>query len=82
MQINSIKDFYENEEFDNLIHYLNNTPLEIIGNSVYLFKTLTKLEMKGKYKTISEIINIISKYKINILEKELKEGLRILSNAK
>ena len=74
----SLKDLYENEEYDRLITYLKDTKLETIGQTYILSKLFTVLEQKNKLETLIEILYLIANYKINVFDYELKEGIRIL----
>ena len=75
-----IRELYNYDEFDKIIEYLKETRLESFGNSNIIYKTITKLQQLENMDKIKEILLIIAKYKINVLESELKEGLKILIN--
>ena len=75
-----LKELYNYDEFDKIIEYLKEIRLESFGNSNIIYKTITKLQQLENIEKIKEIILIIAKYKINVLDSELKEGLKILIN--
>jgi hypothetical protein len=78
----SLKDFYENEDYDNLINYLKISKLETIGQTSILTKLFSVLDRKKLYNKMVEILIIIAKYKINVFDYELKEGIRTLIQIK
>ena len=75
-----IKELYNYDEFDKMIAFLKETRLETIGNSNIILKTIIKLQQLDIIDKIKEILYVIANYKINVLESELKEGLKILIN--
>ncbi len=75
-----IREFYNYDEFDKIIKYLKEIRLESFGNSNIIYKTITKLQQLENIEKIKEILFIIAKYEINVLQSELKEGLKILIN--
>lgn len=78
----SLKEFYENEDFDKMITFLRDVKLESLAQNNILSKTFNLLENKADFNKIIEILRIIAKYKISIFEYEMKEGIRILINSR
>jgi hypothetical protein len=77
----NVKD-YELEEIRKYIGELKITRLETLGRTNKLSNAFDTLERSKKYKEIKEILELIAGYLINVLEYEMKEGLRILLKAK
>jgi hypothetical protein len=77
-----IRELYNYDEFDKILVYLKETRLETIGNSTILNKTLTKLHQLDHYDKIKLFVTVIANYKINVLESELKDGIRLMINNK
>lgn len=61
---------------------LKTTRLETLGRTNKLSNAFDTLERHKKFQEIKEIIEIIANYHINVLDYEMKEGLRILIKAK
>ena len=78
----SLKDFYDNDDFDRMISYLKETKLETIGPTNVLSKTFSIFERKAQWGKLIYMLTIIAKYKINVFDYEMKEGIRILISAK
>jgi hypothetical protein len=79
---NSLREFYENEDYENLIYYLRDTNLESVSQTNVLSKIFSVLDNKRLHNKIFEILKIIANYKINVFEYELKEGVRLLIQIK
>lgn len=77
-----LKEYLNYGEYDKIISYLNNCQLESIPSSNIISKTYSLLENKEEFDKIIQIITNIAKYRMRVLDYEIKEGLRILSNNK
>jgi len=77
-----LQEMLDNKEFLKMISLLRSIKLESLGPTITITKSLYSLEKNQEFDKIIEILNIIAKYKINVLEQELKEGIRILIKAK
>jgi hypothetical protein len=73
-----IRELYNYDEFDQILTYLKETRLETIVNTTILNKTLTKLQQLDHYDKIRQFVTIIANYQINVLESEMKEGIRLM----
>ena len=61
---------------------LQSTRLETLGRTNKISNTFESLEKIRQFKDIKDILDIIAGYHINVLEYEMKEGLRILIKAR
>ncbi len=72
----------ELEEILNYINHLKSTRLETLGRTNKISKAFDTLERERKFPEIKEILDIIANYQMNVLNYEMKEGLRIFIKAK
>ena len=72
--------FYKNHEIDKIENVFKTKKLEQAGNIMSItFKIFDYLENNSNFESIYNIISNISNYKIDVLNDELKEGLKILT---
>ena len=70
------------EESSKFKKELRSTRLETLGRSIKISNIFESLEKNKQFKEIKEVLDIIAGYHINVLEYEMKEGLRILIKAR
>jgi hypothetical protein len=68
--------------FDNLTQILSELKLEAFSNDDIIEKIIFKLDSKGLYNKIYELMLKLSKYHSNSFQSELKEGMKILLSNK
>jgi hypothetical protein len=78
----TIKELFEREEFEKLISTLKTVRLESISPTSIISKVINTLDRKALHDKIFQILLIFAKYRIVVLDYELKEGIRILINSK
>jgi len=74
-----IKDLLDKDNFDQIFEIICNTEkLEDLKLFSFMTKIFNGLQNKLQYQNITDILLILSKYKKNIFQYEIREGIKLL----
>ena len=76
--MSELNDYYFSEDYNKVIIYLKKNRLETLNSTYIISKIFAKLLDKNYIDDINEILLIIAKYDMDVMQDELKEGIRIL----